>query len=152
MSETIRRRILVILLIIGVPAAFLAYSAAVSSVVGILTIGTDKSAYQEGEKVTFVIRNNGFGVLEFGNPGLGLAIMNVDTGKFVNTGRFVPQVMHIIQPLQSETTEWDGTELTRNEMGQIEYRSVEPGNYVASVRTAGGFEPKAMAEVSFVIG
>lgn len=139
-------------MVIAVPAALLAYSAAVSSVAGILTITTDKSAYQEGEKVIFSIRNNGFGVLEFGNPGLGLAIMNVDTGEFVNTGRFVPQVMHNIQPLAWETTEWGGTELTREETGQIEYRSVEPGKYVASVRTAGGFEPKAMAEVSFVIG
>jgi len=147
-----RRRTLIILLVIAVPAALLAYSAAVSSVAGILTISTDKSAYQEGEKVTFVIRNNGFTTLAFPDPGLGLAIMDVDTGKFVYTGRLAPLVIHYIQPLQSETTEWEGTELARNEMGQIEYHAVEPGKYVATVRTAGGFEPKAKAEVNFVIG
>ena len=78
--------------------------------------------------------------------------MNADTGKFVNNGRIAPHMIYNIQPLQSETTEWEGTELTRNEMGRIEYRAVEPGKYTASVSTAGGFEPKAKAEVSFLIG
>ena len=134
------------------PAALLAYFAAVSSVAGTLTISTDNSVYHEGETITFVIRNNGFATLAFPDPGLGLAIMNVDTGKFVYTGRLAPAMVYNIQPLHSETTEWGGTELTRNAMGQIEYRAVEPGKYTASVSTAGGFEPKAKAEVSFLIG
>jgi hypothetical protein len=129
----------------------LGYFAAVSSIAGILTITTDKSTYQQGETITFPIRNNGFTPLQFPDPGLGLRIMNLDTGKFVSTGRIAPAVINNIGPFQWETTRWAQTEPIGIEKGQIEYRVVEPGNYVATVMTAGGFEPSVKAEVTIRI-
>lgn len=147
-QETIRRRIIIILAILGILAAVFGYIASYSLTVGILTITTDKTTYRQGERIIFTIRNNGFSQLEFPDPGLGLRIMNLDTGEFVSTGRFYPQIIHSIPPLQSEITTWDQKEPLSD---KLEYRLVKPGNYVASVRTAGGFEPTANAEVRFSI-
>jgi len=128
-----------------VPAALLGYLAAISLTAGILTITTDKSTYQQGETVRFTIRNNRFTTLSFPDPGLGLTIMNVDSGEFVHTGWIFPAVIHPIGPLQSQTISWDQTEA----IGLAERRAVDGGDYVAAVRTAGGFEPGSMAEVTF---
>jgi len=125
------------------------YLATVSLTAGILTIATDKSTYQHGESVRFTIRNNAFTTLSFPDPGLGLMIMKLDSGEIIHTGRLSPAVIHYIHPLQSETSTWDQTEFVANENGRFEYRFVAPGDYVASVKTAGGFEPSARAEVTF---
>jgi len=123
--------------------AALACFGAVSLIAGILSITTDKSTYERGETVRFTIRNNGFTTLSFPDPGLGLTIMNVDSGEFVRTGWAFPAVIHSIGPLQSQSISWDQTE----SIGLAERPAVEPGSYVATVRTAGGFEPNARAEV-----
>ena len=90
----------------------MAYSALVSSVVGVLTISTDKAAYQQGERSTFTVRNNGFSVLEFPTPGLGFRVMNLDISEYVSLGRIHPYVIHYIYPLAWETPTWDQKELT----------------------------------------
>ncbi|MGH9879346.1 MAG: hypothetical protein ACREBU_04830 [Nitrososphaera sp.] len=123
------------------------YFAVVILTAGILTITADKSTYQQGETIRFTIRNNGFATLSFPDPSLGLRIMNLDSGEFVLTGGITPAVIHRIGPLQSETRSWDQTEFA----GGLERRAVEPGNYVATVRTAGGFEPNVTAKVIFRI-
>ena len=113
-----------------------------------LTIATDKEVYRQGELITFTIRNNGFRPLEFPNLGLGLRIINADTGEYVRLDRIYPQTIHYMYPFIEETTSWDQTQRSAT---SLEHEPVDPGNYVASVRTAGGFEPKTVAEVKFRI-
>ena len=137
-----KRGTLVLLGVAGMSAAVLGYFAAVSVMEGVLTITADKSTYEQGETVRFTIRNNGFTTLLFPDSGLGLTIMNLDTGEFVHTGWLFPAVIHPIGPLQSQTITWDQTEF----IGLTE-RVVETGEYVATVRTAGGYEPHTKAEV-----
>ena len=146
-----RRKTIVILLAVGLPLAVVGYFALVSSITGVLTISTDKAVYRQAEITTFTVRNNGFNSLQFPTPGLGFRIMNLDTGEDVRLGWLQPQVIHYMYPLAWETIRWDQTQSSTIEEKPFGREPVKPGNYVASVRTAGGFEPKAVAEVHFRI-
>jgi hypothetical protein len=146
-----KRKTVAILLAVGLPLTVVGYVVLVSAIAGVLTISTDKAVYRQGENITFTVRNNSFNSLQFPNPGLGFRIMNLDTGEDVSLGWLSPQVIHSIQPLSSQTIRWDQTQSSTIEEKPFGRELVKPGNYVASVRTAGGFEPKAMAEVKFKI-
>jgi hypothetical protein len=144
-----KRRIIAILVVVPLPFLVIAYSLIMSSVAGVLSISTDKPVFQQGERITFMVRNNGLESLEFPDPGLGFRIKNLDTGEYVRLGWGYPQVIHRIFPLTGETIEWDQTETSRESV--FERVQVKPGNYVATVGTARGFAPEGAAAIQFRI-
>lgn len=146
-----RRRTIAILVAVALPVAVIAYLALISSIAGVLTISTDKLVYQQGETVIFTVRNNGLRAIEFPTPGLGFRIINSDTGQDVRLGWLSPQFIYNLQPLDSDTIRWEQTEEAPREGKRFDRQQVQPGNYVASVHTAGGFEPRLVTEVKFRI-
>lgn len=148
--SAMKRKTIIILVLIAIPISFVGYSLIMSLTVGVLSISTIKGTYSQGETITFFVRNNGFGSLEFGDMGLGFRIKNLDTGKYVGLDRGYPQMVHYMGPLALETTSWDQTELARSNDNPFEHRQVIPGNYVASVNGWDGSK-SVLAEVKFRI-
>jgi len=146
----VKWRKVVILTIVAIPVTVVAYSLFMAVIGHTLTISTFKTTYQSGETITFIVRNNGLTTIEFGDPGLGFGITNLDTGKQVSLGRGYPQVVHFIPPFGWETTSWDQTQYVRGETQLFVKQQVESGNYVASVSGGIGSEP-IQAEVRFRI-
>jgi hypothetical protein len=140
-----RRRYNIILIAVGIPVAVVGCYALISSIVGFLSITTDKAVYSRGETITFTVRNNGLSTLQFGTSGLGFRIMNLDTNDYVQQCIAVVSAAYSMEPLTSKTIRWDQTDSNCREYPPV-LEQVEPGNYTASVRTS-----KTMAEVKFRI-
>lgn len=150
MIAAVRRKRVAILIIVAIPITVIAYSLLMTAIGHPMTISTDKMAYRHGETITFTVRNNGLASIEFGDPGLGFGITNLDTGKPVSLGRLYPQVIHQIPPFGWETTSWDQTQFIRGETQPFVKQQVAPGNYAASVSGGIGSE-SIQAEVRFRI-
>lgn len=145
-----KRKIVAILIIIAIPIGVVSFSLFMVAIGHTLTVSTFNTTYQSGETITFIVRNNGLTNIEFGDPGLGFGITNLDTGKQVTLGRSYPQVVHYIGPFGWETTTWDQTQYLRGETQLFVIQQVTPGNYAASVSGGIGSEPIS-AEVRFSI-
>ena len=119
----------------------LGYAASFDAPVGIggarsLQLTTDKAEYSIGETVTFTARNLGSETLVFPDSALGISIRNLDTGE--QYGVIAAQVLTSIDGGESLHVTWQESEASA-------------GNYVASIRTAGGTFPAADAETNFRI-
>ena len=93
--------------------------------------------YKIGETVVFTARNLGNERLAFPDSALGIRIQNIDTRTVYSL--IASQAITYLEAGETKQIFW-------SEGGE----GVDPGNYIASIDTAGGY-PMVIAEVKFKI-
>lgn len=102
-----------------------------------LELNPDKQDYKEGEQVTFTVQNSGSENLVFPDFGLGLSITDTNTGQ-----TFSPVSVQVITSLGSGDSK---------QLPWPDSKGAPSGNYTASIHTASGYSPIAIAQARFTI-
>jgi hypothetical protein len=132
----LRSTIVLFVLTFAVFGLLLGYAASYDNGNQLLQLTADKSEYNRGEAVTFTVKNNSFETLVFPDSALGIRIRNLDSGD--SYGFIAAQVLTPIGAGQSRQIVWQDED-------------AKVGNYVTSIKTAGGESPIAAAEAKFRI-
>jgi hypothetical protein len=131
-----RSTIVIFVLTFALLGLLLGYSSSYSNG-NVWVLSTDKPEYKTGGTVVFTARNLGNERLAFPDSALGIRIQNIDTGTAYSL--IASQAITYLEVGEAKQITW-------SEGGE----GAEPGNYFASIDTAGGY-PSVRAEAKFKI-